>query len=135
MEKIIWNDSFSVGVAKLDGQHKRITEIINLLMDEPKDGFDSRTVEQILNQLTEYVHNHFETEEKILADLGFPDLHLQHEEHKEFRLELADLCMQAIHGYASIPANLNLYLREWWVDHILVKDMQYRPFLASRGLR
>lgn len=134
MEKIIWDDSFSVGVARLDSQHKRITEIINLLMDEPKDGFDSKTIEQVLNQLTEYVHNHFETEEKLLAEFDFPDLHLQHEEHKQFRLKLADLCMQAIRSYASIPTDLSLYLREWWIDHILVKDMQYRPFLMSKGL-
>ncbi|MDZ7723510.1 MAG: hypothetical protein U5R06_12075 [candidate division KSB1 bacterium] len=32
MEEIIWNDSFSVGVQKLDEQHKKSIRILNKLI-------------------------------------------------------------------------------------------------------
>jgi hemerythrin len=42
------------------------------------------------------------------------------------------LCMDSMKNYTIIPINALLYLNEWWTDHILVKDMKYRPFLTSR---
>jgi hemerythrin-like metal-binding protein len=134
LEKITWDDSFSVGVAKLDRQHQRIVEIINLLMDEPEDGFDSASVENILYRLTNYVHEHFEEEEKLLAEHAYPGILEQQQEHKAFRKELADLCMIAITNHTAIPVNVHLYLREWWLDHILVRDMEYRPYLMRRDV-
>jgi len=131
MEKILWNDSFSVGSTQLDQQHRRITDIINQLLDQPTDGLNSRSVEAILNELSEFVHVHFETEERILADIHYVDLATQRKEHKGFRQELAHLCLEAMADYRSIPRGVLFYLRGWWLDHILVKDMQYRPFLVG----
>jgi len=38
MKKIVWDDSFSVGIEELDKQHKQIVGVINRLIDEPKEG-------------------------------------------------------------------------------------------------
>jgi hemerythrin len=132
MEKIIWDESFSVGVEVLDHQHKQIVGIINRLIDEPKEGFARDEVARILDDLTKFVHYHFKMEEQLLAEHGYPDLKTQQEEHKDFRVELADLCMESMKNYSIIPINALLYLKEWWIDHILVKDMNYRPFLTGR---
>jgi hemerythrin len=132
MKKILWDKSFSVGVEVLDQQHKQIVEIINRLIDEPKEGFGPDEVARILDDLAKFVHYHFQTEEQLLADHGYEDLRTQQAEHKEFRVELADLCMGSMKNHTIVPINALLYLKEWWVDHILVKDMKYRPFLMNR---
>ncbi|MDR3684546.1 MAG: bacteriohemerythrin [Geothrix sp.] len=132
MKKILWDKSFSVGVEVLDQQHKQIVEIINRLIDEPKEGFGPDEVARILDDLAKFVHYHFQTEEQLLADHGYEDLRTQQAEHKEFRVELADLCMGSMRNHTIVPINALLYLKEWWVDHILVKDMKYRPFLMNR---
>lgn len=134
MEKIIWDESFSVGVSELDHQHGRIIAIINLLLDEPKSGFDQRMVAKILADLTNYAHDHFETEEQLLAENGYPDLHAQHNEHKAFRITLAEFCDDSMNNRAPVPPRVLNYLKNWWVDHILVKDMKYRSFLNERGV-
>ena len=132
MKKIVWDDSFSVGIEELDKQHKQIVGVINRLIDEPKEGFDPDEVAKILDELTKFAHYHFKMEEQLLAEHGYPDLHTQQDEHKEFRIELANLCMDSMKNHTIIPINVLLYLREWWTDHILVKDMKYRPFLTGR---
>lgn len=132
MKKILWDKSFSVGVEVLDQQHKQIVEIINRLIDEPREGFGPDEVARILDDLAKFVHYHFQTEEQLLADHGYEDLRTQQAEHKEFRVELADLCMGSMRNHTIVPINALLYLKEWWVDHILVKDMKYRPFLMNR---
>lgn len=132
MEKIIWDDSFSVGVEVLDQQHRQIVEVINRLLEEPQEGFDADQIARILDDLTKFVHLHFRMEEGLLAQHGYPDLQVQQAEHREFRVELASLCMGSMKNHTVVPINALLYLKEWWVDHILVKDMQYRSFLSSR---
>ena len=135
MKKTMWDESFSVGVEVLDKQHKQIVEIINRLIDEPKEGFDSDEVAKILDDLTKFVHYHFQTEEQLLAEHGYPELKTQQEEHKEFRIELASFCMASMKNHTVIPINALLYLKEWWEEHILVKDMKYRPYLTGRAGR
>lgn len=135
MNKIIWDDTFSVGVAKLDKQHKQIISTINMLNDQQKEGFNGKNVAKILNELTIFVHTHFQMEEQLLAEHGYPELSDQQKEHKEFRMKLANFCMDSMTAYTAIPINVLHYLNEWWVDHILVKDMKYRSFLTDRGVR
>ena len=135
MYRIIWDESFSVGVSKFDKQHKQIISIINTLNDQQNEGFDSKKVAKILNELTIFVHTHFKMEEQLLAEYGYPNISDQQKEHKEFRIKLANFCTDSMTAYTSIPINVLHYLKEWWVDHILVKDMQYRSFLTSRGVR
>ncbi len=132
MKEIVWDESFSVGVEVLDKQHKQIVGIINRLIDEPGEGFGPKEVARILDDLTKFAHYHFQTEEHLLAEYGYPDIQTQQEEHKEFRTELSNLCAGSMKNYAIIPINVLLYLKEWWEDHILVKDMKYRPFLSGR---
>jgi hemerythrin-like metal-binding protein len=132
MKTIIWDESFSVGVEVLDKQHQQIVAIINRLIDEPAEGFGSDEVARILADLTKFVHYHFQIEEQLLAEHGYPDLKTQQAEHKEFRIELAGFCLGSMKNHTIIPINILLYLKEWWVDHILVKDMKYRSFLAGR---
>jgi len=132
VKRIVWDESFSVGVEVLDKQHKQIVGIINRLIDEPKEGFNLDEVAKILDELTKFAHYHFKIEEQLLAEHGYPDLQTQQDEHKEFRIELANLCMDSMKNHTIIPINVLLYLKEWWTDHILVKDMKYRPFLTGR---
>jgi hemerythrin len=132
MEKIRWDESFSVGVEVLDKQHMQIVEIINRLIDEPGEGFGPDEVARILDDLTKFVHYHFQTEEELLAEHGYPDLKTQQAEHKDFRNELAGFCMGSMKNHTIIPINALLYLKEWWEDHILVKDMKYSSFLTHR---
>jgi hemerythrin len=132
MKKIMWDESYSVGVELLDKQHMQIVEIINRLIDEPGEGFGPDEVARILADLTKFVHYHFQTEEQLLTEYGYPDLKTQQAEHKDFRKELAGFCMGSMKNHTIIPINVLLYLREWWEDHILVKDMKYSPFLKGR---
>jgi hemerythrin len=135
MEKIAWNESFSVGVAQLDHQHHRIVGLINQLLEEPGDRFEPAVVSEVLNDLMKFVHDHFETEEQLLAQHDYPGLQEQKQDHKDFRIQLAGFCLDAMQYDARIPADLLCFLKAWWEDHILVKDMKYRSFFLGLGLR
>ena len=63
MEKIIWDEGFSVGVRDLDEQHKRIVTVVNTLIDMIDTKVDSEIISDTLTKMTQYASDHFKTEE------------------------------------------------------------------------
>lgn len=63
MAPIKWDESYSVGEAVIDRQHRGLIDLINALDDDVEVGF-------VLDQLTLYVADHFRTEEELMAGRG-----------------------------------------------------------------
>ncbi len=135
VEKIVWNSSFSVGVATLDLQHKRIIEMINRLISSEDLSVSSETVSDLLTKLREYADAHFRAEEEVLAEHGYPDLATQKAEHLEYRRKYVTFCRDTMAKNDAVPEALLAFLKQWWTEHVLVSDMEYRAFLEERGVR
>jgi len=134
MDRICWDETFSVGDPQMDLEHQALIEIINQMIDHhPKPGWSGEIV-GILEQLTSYANRHFDSEERLLKDRNYPQLRAQQQEHQFFRQEITMLGVDLMHdlsGQRGVPGKLMEFLRAWWIDHILVRDMQYRPFLEG----
>lgn len=136
MQKMDWDPSFSVGVRLLDHQHKQILAMINLLVSRFLGGdARSETTSELLSKLTQYAREHFRTEERLLAEHGYPGLASQKDEHKAYRLRVVALCQDAMAHKASTSLELLGFMGEWWVHHIRETDMQYRSFLVERDVK
>ena len=134
MDRIEWNSTLSVGVGILDEQHQQIIAMINLLISNDQATVRSETVSNLLTRLTQYASDHFETEERLLADHGYDELAAQKAEHRAYRIKVVALCQETMSQQESVPAELLRFLSTWWLDHILESDMQYRQFLAEHGV-
>jgi hemerythrin len=127
-----WNQSYSVGHALLDAQHKDLLA----LCKQAGDCLDDESLESaehfhvLLNDLAVYARKHFRAEEKILAQLGYPQLDEQKEEHEEYEIWLAETLLSATIGSADKVA-VHLFLSAWWLRHILESDMRYSEFLKA----
>ncbi len=135
MERIDWNPSFSVGVELFDRQHARIVDMINLLISDPGATVRSETISELLDRLTKYADDHFRAEEELLEEHGYPGLARQKAEHNAYRIKIVALCQDTISHEDSVPVELLTFMTDWWIEHISKTDMQYRPFLASRGVK
>lgn len=135
MELIVWSPSFSVGIAKLDGQHMKIIGMINLLRSKPGVDVRSETVSELLTRLMNYANDHFVAEEQLLIKHGYPELTEHKEAHTAYRVKVATLCRDTMYHNASVPDELLLFLGDWWVNHILGADMRYSVFLIERGVK
>ena len=134
MEKIIWNDGFSVGVQELDKQHQVLIGLINQLIESEDAPVQSETISDILSRMLEYTEFHFDAEEKYMAEYGYPDYEAHRMQHLQFIRKTAQLAMDTIAQKKSVPQDLLVYLRDWLTGHILNADMQYKPFFNEHGL-
>ncbi len=130
MEKLSWDERFSVGVSEFDAQHRRLAELINQLTDCIDQPVYSEAVADVLHALSEYASSHFEAEESLLQRLAYPELESQWKDHTEFCETVANACYDASCGNADLPA-LTAYLNHWWTDHILRLDHRYKAFVAQ----
>lgn len=135
MEKVEWDDGFSVGVKKLDEQHRKIIGIINKLIDASNLSVDSELISDALMEMTQYASDHFETEEHLMMEYKYPDYKSNKDHHIEFRKRTAGFSMDTLQYKRTVPTEILTYLKEWWVDHILKVDMKYKAFFVERGVK
>lgn len=130
--RLKWSDSMSVGDYSIDRQHKSLLNICRrcdeLLGDTSREGVG--LFHEQLHELQNYAQVHFSAEEALLARIGYPELERQQEEHFKYRDDLTELIYEAVMGRMS-RSSVVQFVSAWWVDHILVSDMEYAPYLVS----
>jgi len=124
MAKLVWKDEYSVGDAELDAQHKVLIGLINMLDDESAVG-------AVLVALQRYVDEHFRGEEQRMETAGYPDLAAHIEQHKAFEEWLDSASRMQRDGEVALLLRDSVrgYLKTWLVNHIMVSDKAYSPYL------
>ncbi len=128
MEKINWSDEYSVGISYLDKQHQNIIGFINRLIETPDVHVRSATVHDVLSDMMRYSKEHLYDEERFLRDNAYPDLEEHIQFHRHYLEQLTELTVMASDSDESVPEDLLLFLRDWWLEHILKEDMKYKSF-------
>ena len=135
MEKIIWDETFSVGVRDLDAQHKQIVIMVNTLIEMGDTKVNSEIISDTLTKMTQYAIEHFQKEEQYMIEYSYPEYPAQRKHHQEFKKKTAGFSMETMLHKATVPTEIFTYLKLWWTNHILQEDMQYKQFFNDRGLR
>lgn len=132
MPTVEWDESFSVGNALLDGDHRILITLINQLLDATDTGQSREVVGSILNALSEYVEHHFRREEAMFLGGGFPDAQAHIRLHRTLEDRLRDARDRWRSGQReALREDVLTLLKKWLTDHILVADKSYGPWLSG----
>lgn len=130
-----WEDRFSVGIAEIDMQHRKLVEMLNELYDAMRDGKGNDVVGQILAGMIQYTASHFATEERYMKLHGYPDFAAHKREHDSLTQQVLDLQQQFKSGQAALSMKVGTFLKGWLVNHISGTDMLYSPYLQAKGMK
>ena len=61
-----WKENYSVGIAKLDDQHKKLVSFLNDLYSAMKAGKGTDVLDEVLKGMVAYTKTHFVTEENLM---------------------------------------------------------------------
>ncbi|MBK8167280.1 MAG: bacteriohemerythrin [bacterium] len=131
MARIEWKAEYETGVALIDEQHRHLVEIINRFEEALQKGKGSRQANEILNDLTGYTQEHFATEERLLAEAGYPHLKLHQSQHRQLLQKVERFQFEYNAAGRRITAELHEFLGYWLVNHILRDDRAYAPCLTG----
>jgi hemerythrin-like metal-binding protein len=132
MAFVQWQDSYSVGITAIDLQHKQLIAMINQLAEAMRQGKGDAVVQSILPSLVQYSKTHFNSEEKLLCDVGYPQLAAHQAIHHKFVQHIGDLVEKVKGGKMVATVSVATFLKDWLVNHILVQDKQYAAYIAQR---
>jgi hemerythrin len=132
MEKICWKKEYSVGVEKIDRQHRHLFEIINKLIDHSGTSKDPELVSETLTEMLNYAKEHFTTEEELMQEYGYPEIEQHKEQHIYFFKTTAELSINALNKQSMVLREIVEFLKIWLTFHILKVDMKYKEFFKAK---
>ncbi len=127
-----WSDDFSVHIRNIDSDHKDLFNAVNQLHLEIERKSSAATVASTIGLLARYVHEHFEREERLMAEYDYPKLSEHKVEH--WRLKRMVYAIRKIHSEEPQrldPGKLLTFLRSWLTHHILGSDMKYAAYMHA----
>ncbi|RJP62524.1 MAG: hemerythrin [Ignavibacteriales bacterium] len=127
-----WTTEFSVNNDIIDEQHKMIFEYANNLHESIQTGRSKEIVDDLVSKLLSYSQNHFADEEKLMKEYEYPDIENHLAEHEKFVARVSDYRNNFNLTSRMTALDILNFLKEWLVNHILVADKKYMPFIKGK---
>lgn len=134
MPILVWSEEYSINVAEIDAQHKKLLEFVNKLHAGVAAEIDREELRGLFEDLVEYTRFHFESEEKLMAEHGMATDTMHHKDHKLLLQQLEKIVDAISRG--KQPAFYSQYdvSNDWFLAHILGFDKRMGAALNSKGV-
>lgn len=132
MSLVLWSDEYLVGDAQIDTQHRYLFDLINAFHDAFMANQSRKEVARLLNQLTDYAETHFQEEERLMHETGYPAAAQHHAIHEALYEQIYAL-NEKFEDRALNPTYETIaFLRTWLAEHILKSDIALGQYLKNR---
>jgi hemerythrin len=132
MALLSWSKQYLIGNDLIDTEHEELFRLINDFHSRWSAAHNRQDIAKVFNQLIAYAELHFQHEEKIMDDAGYPKL----AEHQQIHESMIDTIFRLQKSYEEANLHLEMdtmkFVKSWLVGHILENDYLFRDFLARR---
>ncbi len=127
-----FTNNLVTGNKTIDSQHKELIAKINDLLSALETSQSQSTAMRMLNFLNDYVEYHFEAEENLQKEVGYPGLADHQAQHAALKQTVADLTEMLNEEEGATPAfvdQLNKKVIEWLYKHIEGYDRSVAEYI------
>lgn len=126
VQRYVWDDSISTGVAEIDIQHKQFLAVLHDFADQLEQGTGAGGVKKLLAFLKYYGEWHFDREEMCALRHLCPMSSTNSRAHEKYMETVDSLMAQCREGKPSEELANSVYqiLTTWLVSHIMNVDKQ-----------
>jgi hemerythrin len=118
----------------MDDQHGILMDTLNELRTMLVHGGERRSICLQLERLIEFTRMHFECEEQLLQQQGFPGVKEHQTAHKHLLAKLYAALEQLNHDDCEHFSSLLEFLPAWYLEHVEQLDRPYGIWLNDRGV-
>jgi hemerythrin-like metal-binding protein len=134
MALLVWDEKYSVNVAEIDAQHKRLFEMINNLFHALEESKAQEQLEPILKGFIDYAGYHFATEEKYFHEFNYPQTDEHIRAHNMYTAKIQELMKKSAGDKTSVSVELMDFVEDWLIQHVTGMDQLYSKFFNDHGL-
>jgi hemerythrin len=127
----VWRPEYSVGHSSVDEEHRKLFALIDELDKSLSAAEACPDGAALIEGLDSFASSHFATEEALMLSSGCPYLASHRLEHESLRERLGAHRRRFDCGDAEALADLDGFLKDWVLRHVLLVDRQYMPYLAA----
>lgn len=132
MAYIEWQDCMETGIPMVDADHKTLVSLINQVHACIGGVDEYGALGSILRVLVDYTDYHFKREETLQEESGYPGFAA----HKALHAKLTEQVQEVLRRFEAAPGSVRAqdiqkFLEDWLVDHILRHDMPYTRFVLG----
>ncbi|MCU7853144.1 MAG: bacteriohemerythrin [Candidatus Thiodiazotropha sp. (ex Monitilora ramsayi)] len=131
---VSWDNSLSVGITVIDEEHQKLLTLINNLQTAVLYPTGESFERQALSELVDYTKYHFEREEKLMQDNGYPEYEQHKQQHEEMIAKVSAFLSSYEKDREGTVDELTSFLKTWLIDHIAGTDQRYSQFLQDKGV-
>lgn len=128
MQKIVWQDTYSIGDATIDQQHQQMFDIATTLLQAS----DKAALVDAAMNLYRYMREHFRDEEELMRRIAYPE-YRQHVEMHNWLIDRMNAVSADIGAGRWRAETLRNLMDEWVVGHILDRDTQLLAYVQSQA--
>lgn len=118
-----WESDLDTGIEVIDGQHKRIVEMINDLHAAQLQ-MDKGAVARVIEEVVDYTLSHFAFEETLLEDAGY-QFSRAHKKVHELFIRRVNVMRARHQAGEDVADELKDLLGRWLFNHIRNDDANY----------
>lgn len=137
MGRVAWEQMYSLHIAEIDEQHKKLVDFSNDIYDKlDNPSFSLDEFDDFYDKLQEFADWHFGTEERYFAKFqyaGAPEHIREHNKIKDRIMELKAEFLKT-RKQDTIFATLKLF-DDWLSVHIMEYDQKYVALFHEHGLK
>ena len=134
MTIIEWDPRYSVHIARIDREHRKLFALLDTLYAAMQQGEADQVIAKILERVIDYTALHFAHEEELFAEYGYPGAAAHKAEHARLSAQAKGLAARLKSRQGDVPVATLKFLCDWLAQHILGSDQQYSAFLTRQGV-
>ena len=137
MKLLVWDGSLDLGIEEVDKQHAYLFDVINSLYRKIRKGQNREAIRDVVDSMKNFARYHFELEERLLRESGYPEAEKHAQAHARFTEEMEKYEFLEDADVISLPGEALSFLINWIVWHIMNVDVRYvdhlKKHLAEQG--
>ncbi len=126
--RLEWTDELSIGVPEMDEQHRKLVDLLNRFYDAVEKGERAEAVTTLLQGAKDYTNFHFNSEERFMEEIGYPELEAHRKAHQNLVSEVNLAEEKYKQGDEKAVRGLASFLLSWIYTHIAKTDRKYAEF-------
>lgn len=126
----VWSEKYSIDGSVEDAEHQKLFQLSNAVLELDSNHPDFEKFKQLVNDLYQYVQTHFENEQSLMVQLGYPQADEHERQHNSIILEM-NRYLQSYHTSTDLLAHFKQLANKWISQHILTEDLKFKMFLIK----
>lgn len=123
-----WNDQFEKGIADMDATHREFVDMVDQML-----GCTNNELADKLAELLEHTRDHFEQENRWMAECQFPPMAIHVGEHERVMGTLQQSLLMAKQGDPAPAREVLGQLPTWFAKHAASMDNALAMHMKHTG--